>query len=81
MVRPMRPSPDQSSPVPIGGALLSVAMVRNLPAPPGGVKREDRRKVQQAFTQDKDVRVLIATDAATGISRACRACHTFYKKS
>ena len=22
-----------------------------------------------------------ATDAATGISRACRACHTFYKKS
>ena len=30
----------------------------------GGVKREDRRKVQQAFTQDKDVRVLIATDAA-----------------
>ena len=30
----------------------------------GGVRREDRRKVQQAFTQDKDVRVLIATDAA-----------------
>jgi superfamily II DNA or RNA helicase len=30
----------------------------------GGVKREDRRKVQQAFTQDKDVRVLVATDAA-----------------
>lgn len=30
----------------------------------GGVRREDRRKIQQAFTQDKDVRVLIATDAA-----------------
>lgn len=30
----------------------------------GGVKREDRRKVQQAFTQDKAVRVLVATDAA-----------------
>ena len=30
----------------------------------GGVKREDRRKIQQAFTQDKDTRVLIATDAA-----------------
>ena len=30
----------------------------------GGVKREDRRKVQQIFTQDKDTRVLIATDAA-----------------
>ena len=30
----------------------------------GGVKREDRRKIQQIFTQDKDTRVLIATDAA-----------------
>ena len=30
----------------------------------GGVKREDRRKVQAIFTQDKDTRVLIATDAA-----------------
>ena len=30
----------------------------------GGVKREDRRKVQAVFTQDKDTRVLIATDAA-----------------
>ncbi len=30
----------------------------------GGVRREDRRKVQQVFTQDKETRVLIATDAA-----------------
>jgi len=30
----------------------------------GGVGREDRRKAQQAFTQDVDVQVLIATDAA-----------------
>ena len=30
----------------------------------GGVRREDRRKVQQLFTQDKETRVLIATDAA-----------------
>jgi superfamily II DNA/RNA helicase len=30
----------------------------------GGMGREDRRKVQESFTQDKDVQVLIATDAA-----------------
>ncbi len=30
----------------------------------GGVPREDRRKVQEAFVQDKDVIVLVATDAA-----------------
>ncbi len=30
----------------------------------GGVRREERRKVQERFTQDKDVRVLVATDAA-----------------
>ena len=30
----------------------------------GGVRREERRKNQQLFTQDKDVRVLVATDAA-----------------
>ena len=30
----------------------------------GGVGREDRRKIQNLFTQDKDVRVLVATDAA-----------------
>ena len=30
----------------------------------GGVKREVRRKVQQRFTQDKDVVILLATDAA-----------------
>jgi superfamily II DNA or RNA helicase len=30
----------------------------------GAVSREDRKKVQNAFTQDKDVRVLVATDAA-----------------
>ncbi len=30
----------------------------------GGVGREDRKKVQEAFTQDKDVIVLVATDAA-----------------
>jgi len=30
----------------------------------GGVKREDRRKVEEQFMQNKDVRILIATDAA-----------------
>ena len=30
----------------------------------GGMLREDRRKVQERFTQDRDVRVLVATDAA-----------------
>ncbi len=30
----------------------------------GGMGRDDRRKVQEAFTQDRDVQVLIATDAA-----------------
>lgn len=30
----------------------------------GGMGREDRRKVQELFTQDKDVSVLVATDAA-----------------
>ncbi|MGH8933131.1 MAG: helicase-related protein [Egibacteraceae bacterium] len=30
----------------------------------GGVPREERRKIQEAFTQDKDVLVLVATDAA-----------------
>ncbi len=30
----------------------------------GGVKREDRRKAQELFRNDPDVRVLIATDAA-----------------
>ena len=30
----------------------------------GGMPREERRKVQEAFTQDKDVLVLVATDAA-----------------
>ena len=30
----------------------------------GGVKREERRKVQERFTQDKAVSVLLATDAA-----------------
>ncbi len=30
----------------------------------GGIKREERRKVQESFTQDKDVMILIATDAA-----------------
>ena len=30
----------------------------------GGVGREERSKVQAAFTQDKDVQVLVATDAA-----------------
>lgn len=30
----------------------------------GGMHREDRRKAQERFTQDKDVLVLIATDAA-----------------
>ena len=30
----------------------------------GSVGREDRRKAQEAFTQDKEVQVLVATDAA-----------------
>jgi SNF2 family DNA or RNA helicase len=30
----------------------------------GGVKREERRKAQEAFTQDKAVQILVATDAA-----------------
>ena len=30
----------------------------------GGIGREDRRKAQEAFTQDKQVEVLVATDAA-----------------
>ena len=30
----------------------------------GGMRREERRKAQEAFTQDKDVLVLVATDAA-----------------
>jgi hypothetical protein len=30
----------------------------------GGVGREDRRKAQDAFTQDRDVDILVATDAA-----------------
>lgn len=30
----------------------------------GGIGREERRKVQELFTQDKDVAVLVATDAA-----------------
>jgi superfamily II DNA or RNA helicase len=30
----------------------------------GGVPRDERRKVQEAFVQDKDVLVLVATDAA-----------------
>ncbi|WP_428940953.1 helicase-related protein [Fontivita pretiosa] len=30
----------------------------------GGMGREDRRKTQELFTQDKDVQILVATDAA-----------------
>ncbi|MCK6484524.1 MAG: SNF2-related protein [Phycisphaerae bacterium] len=30
----------------------------------GGIGREDRRKAQEAFTQDKEVEILVATDAA-----------------
>jgi SNF2 family DNA or RNA helicase len=30
----------------------------------GGVRREDRRKIQESFTQDKEVHILVATDAA-----------------
>jgi superfamily II DNA or RNA helicase len=30
----------------------------------GGMGREDRRKVQESFTQDKEVEILVATDAA-----------------
>jgi ERCC4-related helicase len=30
----------------------------------GGVRREDRRKIQEGFTQDREVHILVATDAA-----------------
>jgi hypothetical protein len=30
----------------------------------GGIRREERRKIQQAFTHDKEVQILVATDAA-----------------
>ena len=30
----------------------------------GGIRREERRKIQEAFTQDPEVSILIATDAA-----------------
>lgn len=30
----------------------------------GGIRREERRKIQQAFTQDEEVQILVATDAA-----------------
>lgn len=30
----------------------------------GGIKREERRKAQERFTQDKEVHILLATDAA-----------------
>jgi len=30
----------------------------------GGLGREERRKIQEAFTQDKEVHILVATDAA-----------------
>jgi len=30
----------------------------------GGIKREERRKAQERFTQDKDAHILLATDAA-----------------
>lgn len=30
----------------------------------GGMPREDRRKIQEAFTHNKDVQILVATDAA-----------------
>jgi len=30
----------------------------------GGIRREERRKTQEAFTQDKEVQILVATDAA-----------------
>ncbi len=30
----------------------------------GGMGREERRKAQEAFTQDKEVEILVATDAA-----------------
>ncbi|HEV3257884.1 MAG TPA: helicase-related protein [Gemmataceae bacterium] len=30
----------------------------------GGIGREERKKAQEAFTQDKDVEILVATDAA-----------------
>jgi len=42
----------------IGGGEDSVVMIH------GGVKREERRKVQEQFRNDPTVRVLLATDAA-----------------
>lgn len=45
------------------GDFNSVVVIR------GGMRRDDRREAQRRFTQDKNVRVLIATDAAgEGIS-------------
>ena len=40
------------------GRLESVVVIH------GGMGREERRKVQEAFTQDKEVQILLATDAA-----------------
>lgn len=40
------------------GSTAAVAMIH------GGVHRDDRRKVQELFRNDKDTRVLLATDAA-----------------
>jgi len=38
----------------------------------GGTKREDRRKIQLAFEQDKEIVVLVATDAAgEGVNLQC----------
>ena len=41
----------------------------------GGMGREERRKAQEAFTQDKDVLILIATDAAGEGINLQRASH------
>ncbi|QXP86594.1 helicase-related protein [Methylococcus capsulatus] len=42
----------------VGGSEDAVVMIH------GGVKREERRKVQEVFRNDPSVRVLVATDAA-----------------
>ncbi|HNV70631.1 MAG TPA: helicase-related protein, partial [Candidatus Ozemobacteraceae bacterium] len=47
--------------VKIGGLLGDAKAVINIH---GGTKREDRRKAQELFRNDPDIRILVATDAA-----------------
>ena len=50
----------------LGGAYwLALGAPEALVTIHGGMGREERRKAQEAFTQDKEVEILIATDAAS----------------